>query len=295
MKPSSFFKYVLPDRKDVLQNGMIRFTQPSGLNDPFELFPTITHLTAHAFEAPESIKHSDFTDEDYKFSIARFNRLSVIERDFRERMEKLGVLSLIASSRTNDMPSMTYVDPGDPRMNLTMWSHYAQSHEGFLIEFHAGFIPNLETKEVCYTANRRILTFEEVARGDDSILFEKSPHWAYEHEWRAVLPLDKSDETPKPGVHLFRFDKSKVKSITFGCRAKEELKKEVIEIIRSDETYRHVRFYTARPSKYQHLLEFSEEVYGSDGSCFTNYIPGLSAETIDIQKKPTDTDELSTT
>lgn len=34
-----FYKYVIPERIDVLLNGMIRFTQPTALNDPFELRP----------------------------------------------------------------------------------------------------------------------------------------------------------------------------------------------------------------------------------------------------------------
>lgn len=244
--PRSFFKYVSPDRKEILQNGLIRFTQPSGLNDPFELFPTITHLTADAFESPELTSDSDFTDEDYSFSRERFGRRPSVESNFKERMEKLGVLSLIAALKTNDMPSVTDVAPDDPRMNLTMWSHYAKSHEGFLIEFSADFIPDLEIRKVSYTAARRTLTFEEIESGNDSIFFEKSPHWEYENEWRAVLPLDRSDAIPTPGIHLFRFEKSKVRSITFGCRIDKVLKENIIEIIRSDAAYRCVRFYTSR-------------------------------------------------
>ena len=33
------FKYLPPDRVDVLESGHIRFTPPGDFNDPFEAFP----------------------------------------------------------------------------------------------------------------------------------------------------------------------------------------------------------------------------------------------------------------
>ena len=33
----SLYKYVTPDRLDILKNLLIRFTQPTALNDPLEL------------------------------------------------------------------------------------------------------------------------------------------------------------------------------------------------------------------------------------------------------------------
>ena len=33
------YKYVVPDRIDVLENSLIRFTQANALNDPFEVDP----------------------------------------------------------------------------------------------------------------------------------------------------------------------------------------------------------------------------------------------------------------
>ena len=36
MYPATLYKYLCPERVDVLQNLRIRFTQVSALNDPFE-------------------------------------------------------------------------------------------------------------------------------------------------------------------------------------------------------------------------------------------------------------------
>lgn len=38
------YKYVSPERTDVLKNWLIRFTQPTSFNDPFETFPYLQSL-----------------------------------------------------------------------------------------------------------------------------------------------------------------------------------------------------------------------------------------------------------
>jgi hypothetical protein len=38
------YKYVSPERTDMLKNGLIRFTQPTSFNDPFETFPYLQSL-----------------------------------------------------------------------------------------------------------------------------------------------------------------------------------------------------------------------------------------------------------
>lgn len=39
------YKYLTPDRIDVLQNCMVRYTQPGAFNDPFEVKPYISNST----------------------------------------------------------------------------------------------------------------------------------------------------------------------------------------------------------------------------------------------------------
>ena len=52
--PDSLYKYVTADRIDILQNGHIRFTQPSVLNDPFEMSADVT-----------SVREGDRTDMSF--------------------------------------------------------------------------------------------------------------------------------------------------------------------------------------------------------------------------------------
>jgi len=54
------YKYVVPDRIDILENGNIRFTQVDALNDPFESYPCFT-LYAKSFSESVS-KHLQFSE-----------------------------------------------------------------------------------------------------------------------------------------------------------------------------------------------------------------------------------------
>ena len=44
-----FYKYVSVERIDILQNRLIRFTQPNAMNDPFEAKPHFYKLGAEEF------------------------------------------------------------------------------------------------------------------------------------------------------------------------------------------------------------------------------------------------------
>ena len=53
-----FYKYLPPERINILQNRLIRFTQPSALNDPFEGRPNF-HATTEGFASvfADTIRH----------------------------------------------------------------------------------------------------------------------------------------------------------------------------------------------------------------------------------------------
>ena len=56
------FKYLRPERIDVIEKLEIRFTQPGALNDPFELRPRIESLVSEA----ETLAHLSSTPVDFE-------------------------------------------------------------------------------------------------------------------------------------------------------------------------------------------------------------------------------------
>lgn len=138
--PLSFFKFVSFERKDILENGKIRFAPIGEFNDPFELEPVVTPLSRRYIEYVKSLPEDDwnqieFSDEDRKFSSEREAQLGVYKKIYKEKVKDYGVLSLTSNADINQLLSVCVPEKKDPRTNILMWSHYANSHSGFVIEF----------------------------------------------------------------------------------------------------------------------------------------------------------------
>ncbi|WP_297480123.1 DUF2971 domain-containing protein [uncultured Photobacterium sp.] len=115
------YKFLPQERIDVLQHLKIRYTPLTSLNDPFESIPLF--------------KLDDLRYKYIKKTLSKFNlsedetiklvddKIKVMPDNIRKKIisglgDSFGVLSLSRS-----------------RHNLLMWSHYAQSHTGFVIGF----------------------------------------------------------------------------------------------------------------------------------------------------------------
>lgn len=285
-QPNSFFKFVTEDRADILANGMIRFTPSDQFNDPFELRPWVTHLSRCWIEHLRTNQPAAlaFEDEDYRFSTERYHRLGLYSKKLESRSKEVGILSLSASYDTSGNPASFLGNPDDPRRNLLMWAHYGASHTGLVIEFRNNFLEE-QAQEVLYSAERPIATFEDI---DDEINvshLSKSREWAYENEWRYFKKLTDAEkilfDDQNRSVHLFRFKKNAVKSVTFGCRASEKTKKSIIDILNSMPEYQDTATFFASIDQEQFGLSFHQE-YHQNGCHWSNEI---GMQNIHVQKK----------
>jgi len=270
-EPSLFYKFVTFERKDILERGLIRYTPALDFNDPFELNPIITPLSKRFIEYESSLSKDEkaslfFSEEDYKYSSDRCDQIATYKAKFDIEIAKQGILSLSSNNKINPLLTVTIPDKSDPRTNLLMWSHYADSHKGFVIEFENGFVQGATVKKVNYSEIRHCITFEDIEENNfGNIFFKKSSEWCYEQEYRSILPLNKAHEIDKDNVHLFKINKKKVKSITFGSRMSEENKETVMNIIKLDPEYSINQFIHAYLDKNDYILNF----YGEVG-CLTN-------------------------
>jgi len=281
--PASFFKFVGPDRIDVLQNGCVRFTPPKGLNDPFECNPYITHLTRDWIDGLDEGMEigGEWGKEDYDFSMSRHCKRDDYLATWSAYASKLGILSLSAHYDTNPNPSIYVEHKNDPRHNLLMWAHYCDSHKGFVIEFDPAFITD-GAKEVLYRRDRPVLTFEEIDGGDTSAFLVKSPQWCYENEWRVIRPLDEVPRNER-GFHLLPFNKSCVKSITIGNRADQKTI-DAIETCVFRGEYRGAQLFRARIRQDTFSLDF-EQFISHKGRVLSNATE-FGIVQIDIQRAP---------
>lgn len=293
------YKYLVAERIDVLKHARIRFSQPSALNDPIEMQPSLEgagenpqvrssleQILAERFEhallltyymspeshtlsfdefkaraeqeAPETAQILSRGTEQAMFSLNDTEMLRRIRKEFYEAIDKeVGVLSL------TERPD-----------NLIMWAHYAQQHQGFVIEFdetHPYFNQKPTPDEtdsllkVKYSVDRpaqALMTGMDVL----DMLLTKSKDWEYEQEWRLLRDLQEADlKMPNPmgDVHLFSFTPECLKGVILGARMLGKDRAEVLNLINDDARYKHVNVYQSSTDDMRFQLNY--RTHSADG------------------------------
>ncbi|QPG61185.1 DUF2971 domain-containing protein [Pseudomonas sp. BIGb0427] len=243
------YKYLSSDRKGFLDNGLIRFTQPLALNDPYECLAAFPDISPEAqFEkvlegALKTVGYSESDPQDVraakaeviKLAIQRLHAISKAKPNFLRDMadvvngakvnKSLGILSV---SRRWD--------------SALMWSHYTNTYKGFCVGFNRNhaFFQEVEDQgemkqsgllSVKYERKRTVVPQRrEEAEGLD-IFLTKSLDWAYEEEDRLLSLLKRADKTidgkPYP-VHLFKVPQDAITELIMGHNAPEELRVDIL-------------------------------------------------------------------
>lgn len=271
------FKYLHPDRVDVLRDKLLCFSSPANLNDPFELRPLIK-----LFDSTDSLRAS----------MAEF-----FESAIEEQLASLGPMrSLLTAEHIDQLRAMTWealpatLEKHTPAFrqsintamdkaigmlclsecqdDLLMWAHYANSHEGFVIEFDpsSAFFHGRRSekdelrflRKVTYSDARPQLIMNKTE--DMSAFLTKSSHWAYEREWRMMFALADSTEVKVFGekqFHLFAYPASAIRSVTLGCRMSVMKRQELLEVLSNDPELSAVAIYEASPDDSLFRLNIS--------------------------------------
>ena len=288
------FKYLAPERIDVLENLKIRFTQASALNDPFESLPMIEklidpniffdmfeeHVTKEDFrETIEKTLAEELAPYKSLINVETFQNSQFVEhilKNFRDITEPfLNILNdpknssenfstIIKKSFDNKFGVLSLTQKPD---NLLMWSHYSNSHTGFVIEFdqNSSFFNQCinendtirKLKFVEYVSERpNITVLDNKAQDEEKYLYTlanlfflvKSSHWVYEEELRMVMPLETANKvlTSEYGeeIYLFKFPPQMIKSIIFGSQAKKSTVNKINNLLEL-EYFSHVLKYQA--------------------------------------------------
>lgn len=279
------FKYLHSDRTDVLKNGSIRFSNQLGLNDPFDLkpyTPSISQLTDKQLREfltlgvvlPPSLIYlylelSGKTRDHSVFSFAKdlpkhqtAGMLEGIEILINEALEEHS--KAIENTFNETIGVLCLTDKID---NLLMWSHYADSHKGFAIEFDSNnnfFNRSLNEKDyfgflqkVIYSENRS--NFILSASINFSALLTKGIEWNYESEWRKMDRLKNATTIYGVGataVHLFEFPKAAIIKIIFGSKLSDSKKSEIRQILNSTPEFSDVICLQANIHKSKYELTF---------------------------------------
>jgi hypothetical protein len=222
----TLYKYALAERIDVLRNGLIRFSQPSVLNDPWEMRPHIKSVFGDEFYEREVVgplmrrTNDELIDEMTRilFGVLRDNNINHLspddlralvaeaDRQFPGEMvemfstvigEAAGVLKEALPHVIETIPSS--IDKTIGLLSLTekpdhplMWSHYAGNHSGIVLAFN-------ETHEFFTTR----LSDDDPISGLHKIVYtEERP------TFESFIDMDMRDQ-PEPWLNKVFFTKSK--------------------------------------------------------------------------------------
>lgn len=271
------YKYLHPDRIDLLENLLIRFTQPVLFNDPFEMNPYISEIaTEDEIDEHFERNHDNAVDKEfsklpraYRRNIDRQKFTSSYSKDvMRDRVKAAakgyGLIEARNSLKEAMGKALGILCLTSKPDNLLMWAHYAESHTGMVIEFDTDnefFAPIFYQEgkpdlidedlmrdyghliKVQYQSNRPNVVVSQV-KGFDQLLV-KGSDWEYEDEWRMLMPTSKANRviTNALGNQIFLFSvpPTAIRKVILGCRASDSLVRAMQTTIDSNPALSHVK------------------------------------------------------
>jgi Protein of unknown function (DUF2971) len=231
------FKYLSLKRTSFLDDCLFRVTQPSELNDPFEMKPRV--LVNKYAEEDRSVARDiarQYGEPAEHLCDDRFIEGFYLQPVLTLRLGDIIPIPNIPELREEPFDSMQEVDEcvahktckllekllnerygifsmSQDATDLLMWSHYAAEHRGIVVGFqadHRFFAEGGMLREVDYRENRvSVSTVDGIIRVaghklcDDrdppvATMLRKHPAWNYEKEVRLITLLENADKEVKP-------------------------------------------------------------------------------------------------
>jgi hypothetical protein len=263
--PEVLYKYMNAGTgRIVLSNGTLRWSTPATLNDPFDVQfdlglvidkakaksaaleklweaqygvePAVVgnivgELIANArwsFPATNKVEFDRDFGEVFDESMARMEAvLPELQQNIREKMARSKLLCLTG------LPD-----------NPVMWSHYADNHQGIVLQFGAPAgidspwrlakpinyqddMPRLMDEEFLSDmfAGRVSLDVKELI---DRMVYVKASQWSYEREWRLSAADGRSPDAPYEDIP---FHPEELEAVVFGARISSFDRAEVGELV----------------------------------------------------------------
>ena len=284
------YKYVTPDRIDILEKKLIRFTQPLCFNDPFEVFPAVESFLKPGREKElislvsaiiktnpdefsktweeEIMKYQNMFHVDFTSLLPADLGLAMVDQHI-ETLTNLIVnqlnigakTSILCSLRQKMNADMGILSLSEKSDNLLMWAHYTNAHRGFVLGFntdHSFFDQRLTqddliryVSKVKYSYERpRISFFDPTADPGEfftsvfaKFCLTKSQDWAYEQEWRMIMPLKDASQIKEHSygnIYLFVLPVDCIQMVILGSMVDEKDKQRVYTMIAQSEDYSHI-------------------------------------------------------
>jgi len=241
--------------KRMFMHNELYFVSPLKLNDPFDC------KTLFIFKGPNKAdfekffygmfrhKFPNLSDKEiekkvdsaiqkqlYKDPLRRKSQIDSWLKILLSENEKLGILCL-----------------SNKRDDILMWSHYADGHTGFCLEFDKD---GLRSWNFCAPVRYRkpYSTFKEFVNHPQALhrlfLLRKSDHWKYEKEWRVIANC----RTPRN--RYLRFPDHILTGVILGCQMPKKHKDMICHWAESRKI--HPKLYQSNKKESEYGLRIEE-------------------------------------
>jgi len=127
--------------------------------------------------------------------------------------------------------------------NLLMWSHYADSHAGVVVEYNleSQDFPRCTLEPVTYSGSRVFVeplffaTTEPYGVELNKLILTKAVDWKYEEEFRAIVPLSRCETEARPkGVYYYlSLAPAQTRGVVLGAKATKETESAIRTVLAS--------------------------------------------------------------
>lgn len=293
--PAKLYKYMHAGRSDFFIDWMIRFSQPSVLNDPFELKPHISdvatvsktrRMAGQKFDTDlpnwrkVALQNRGKKNSEKNLTKLKRKRNQIISQTIKDVQQRSIEMSCSAIAQKLEQNVASLCLSQNPS-SLLMWSHYADSHRGFVIEFDttAPFFKQIRPPVHVHANSEEIASFRAeygVPRRIDyhatrpatlatkltfDLLLTKGCDWKYEEEWRMLMPPDYasywaySEKIKDQLIFLFEVPPNCITSVIIGCNAGDSLKSQILGL-RDNSATSHIQIQQAEIDDVDYKLNF---------------------------------------
>lgn len=200
------------------------FAHPKQFNDPFDCWANIQYINRKGlYDLAENVPMSDTLKYIYKNGIPVYTK-EMYKRDIDEVFNRIGICSFSKNCQ-----------------NILMWSHYAQYHEGFCLQFDTLEDPSFFSLAlpVNYVDTMpEYDLFTDIIDMLDKTIRPKSRVWEYEEEVRIIKTHREIDYNKS---QAFEFTPNALKKIIFGCKTHKTVIEKYKKLCNKN-GFRHIKF-----------------------------------------------------
>lgn len=186
--PHRIYRYQQYSGRNIenIRNNVFWSSHPSRFNDPFDCAEAMVH------NRPPEVRSDILYDAVLNFDedqMMSFAQCLVEGQQLAEDPVAISPGDIFFRQQLSSANGVTCFS--ELPMHLLMWSHYADSHRGFCLEFSTDFpLFHERLHQVSYQGRMPVITPSERELGDlqdlRQFVLTKARKWRYEREWRLL-------------------------------------------------------------------------------------------------------------